>query len=67
MPIRGSPNGVHHARPQPAVAIARNRWSRSIGTGGRNQSDHWSPSPGARTRWQVRSVFKERLDGSICF
>ena len=38
MPIRGSPNGavtpVHRL-----VAIARNGWSRSIGTAGRNQSE----------------------------
>ena len=34
MPIRGSPNGARHTRPQPCalVAIARNRWSPSIGT-----------------------------------
>ena len=36
MPIRRSPNGARHVRPQPG----RNRperWSRSIGTPGRNQ------------------------------
>ena len=38
MPIRGSPNGARHPRPQ-AVAIDRNRWSRSIGMTGRNQSE----------------------------
>src|ERR1700686_1943880 len=38
MPIRRSPNGPHHPRPQ-LVAIDRNRWSRSIGTNGRNQSE----------------------------
>ncbi len=43
MPIRRSPNGVHHVRPQPGrnrpewvVAINRNAWSQSVGTGGRN-------------------------------
>jgi hypothetical protein len=36
MPIRRSPNGARHVRPQ-LVAIARNGWSRSIGTPGRNQ------------------------------
>ena len=46
MPIRGSPNGASHTRPQPGrdrseqvVAINRNRWSQSIGTGGRDQSE----------------------------
>jgi hypothetical protein len=38
MPIRRSPNGPHHPRPQ-LVAIDRNSWSRSIGTTGRNQSE----------------------------
>ena len=37
MPIRGSPNGARHPHPQ-VVAIARNGWSRSVGTGGRDQS-----------------------------
>ena len=44
MPIRGSPNGAHHPRPQAGrdrpewvVAINRNRWSQSIGISGRNQ------------------------------
>ena len=43
MPIRRSPNGAHHVRPQPGrnrpewvVAINRNAWSQSVGTGGRN-------------------------------
>jgi hypothetical protein len=36
MLIRGSPNRARHSCPQ-VVAIARNGWSRSIGTGGRNQ------------------------------
>ena len=46
MPIRGSPNGATHTRPQPGrdrseqvVAINRNRWSQSIGTGGRDQPE----------------------------
>ena len=44
MPIRRSPNGVSHTRPQLGrdrpewvVAINRNRWSQSIGISGRNQ------------------------------
>ena len=43
MPIRRSPNGARHVRPQPGrnrpewvVAINWNAWSQSIGTGGRN-------------------------------
>ena len=43
MPIRRSPNGPHHPRPQPGrdrpeqvVAINRNDRSQSIGTGGRD-------------------------------
>jgi hypothetical protein len=43
MPIRGSPNGARHARPQAGrdrpewvVAINRNAWSQSIGIGGRD-------------------------------
>ena len=43
MPIRGSPNGAHHARPQAGrdrpesvVAINRSGWSRSIGIAGRD-------------------------------
>ena len=38
MPIRGSPNGARHPVHR-LVAIARNGWSRSIGTPGRNQSE----------------------------
>ena len=38
MPIRRSPNGAHHPV-HSLVAIARNGWSRSIGTTGRNQSE----------------------------
>ena len=44
LPIRRSPNGVRHTRPQPGrdhpewvVAINRNDWSQSIGISGRNQ------------------------------
>ena len=43
MPIRGSPNGARHPRPQAGrdrpervVAINRNDWSQSIGTAGRD-------------------------------
>jgi hypothetical protein len=43
MPIRGSPNGARHPRPQAgrdrpeqAVAINRNAWSQSIGIAGRD-------------------------------
>jgi hypothetical protein len=38
MPIRRSPNGAGHTV-HSLVAINRNRWSRSIGIGGRNQSE----------------------------
>ena len=45
MPIRGSPNGAHHPRPQGGrdppewvVAINRNGWSQSIVTAGRDHS-----------------------------
>jgi len=44
MPLRRSPNAAAHTRPKPGrnrpeqvVAINRNAWSQSIGTGGRNQ------------------------------
>ena len=43
MPIRGSPNGARHPRPQAGrkrpewvVAISRNAWSQSIGIAGRD-------------------------------
>src|ERR1035437_10318809 len=43
MPVRRSPNGARHVRPPPGrnrpervVAINRNAWSQSVGTGGRN-------------------------------
>ena len=43
MPIRGSPNGANHLRPQAGrdrleqvVAINRNAWSQSIGMAGRD-------------------------------
>ena len=43
MPIRRSPNGARHVRPQPGrnrpervVAVNRNAWSQSVGIGGRN-------------------------------
>ena len=45
MPIRGSPNGAAHSCPRFSTAsglvdaIARNRWTPSIGTGGRHQSE----------------------------
>jgi transposase len=52
MPIRRSPNGVRHVRPQPGrnrpewvVAINRNARSQSVGTGGRNHP--------VRARWIV--------------
>ena len=44
MPIRGSPNGAGHLRPQAGrdrpesvVAINRNGWSQSIGIAGRDR------------------------------
>jgi len=46
MPIRGSPDGAHHPRPQAGrdrpewvVAISGNAWSQSIGMSGRDQSE----------------------------
>ena len=46
MPIRGSPNGARHPRPQAGrnrpewvVAINRNAWSQSIGIAGRDHPD----------------------------
>ena len=60
MPIRRSPNGAGHSRPQPGrdrpeqvVAINRNAWSQSIGISGRNQP--------VRTRPQHCATF--RIDG----
>jgi len=38
MPIRRSPNDARHPVHR-LVAIPRNRWSRSIGTPGRDQSE----------------------------
>ena len=38
MPIRRSPNDARHPIHR-VVAITRNRWSRSIGMTGRNQSE----------------------------
>jgi len=56
MPIRGSPNGANHLRPQAGrdrleqvVAINRNAWSQSIGTAGR---DHPVPA-GESSKWQL--------------
>ena len=60
MPIRGSPNGARHPRPQAGrdrpewvVAINRNAWSQSIGTAGRNHPVCATASP----RRSVRSFF----------
>src|ERR1700730_3697339 len=63
MPIRGSPDGACHPRPQAGrdrpewvVAINRNAWSQSIGTAGRDHpvravwSDPIAPIP-AKDRW----------------
>jgi len=85
MPIRGSPNGATHTRPQPGrdrseqvVAINRNRWSQSIGTGGRDQSEcahtvqnvrnlasnHWKPWLKTGQRCLVpATAFSEYQDG----
>ena len=55
MPIRRSPNGARHVRPQPGrnrpewvVAINWNAWSQSIGTGGRNHPVRAANSGGIR-------------------
>ena len=57
MPIRGSPNGAHHPRPQAGrdrpewlVAINRNAWSQSIGiseASNRSRVTDGSPTVGA--------------------
>ena len=51
MPIRRSPNGARHVRPQPGrnrpewvVAINWNAWSQSVGTGGRNHPVRAAPA-----------------------
>ena len=49
MPIRGSPNGAHHPRPQ-VVAIARNGWSRPVGTLVVINWNDWSSSIGIAGR-----------------
>ena len=56
MPIRRSPNGAGHTRPQPGrdrpewvVAINRNARSQSIGIGGRNQSVRAGAAPVAES------------------
>ncbi len=51
MPIRGSPNGARHPRPQ-VVAIARNRWSRSVGNLVAINWNDWSSSIGMTGRHQ---------------
>jgi hypothetical protein len=64
MPIRGSPNGARHLRPQAGrnrpewvVAINRNAWSQSIGIAGR---DHPVRAPELRGRHQGSSGRQER-------
>jgi len=53
MPIRGSPNGAPltliHSPPGPVDAIARNRWTPSLGM-------RWTPSIGTAGRHQSESV-----------
>ena len=59
MPIRRSPNDARHPIHR-VVAITRNRWSRSIGMTGRNQSErlvaiirYAQPAPKSRAGgWQ---------------
>ncbi len=65
MPIRRSPNGARHTRPQAGrdrpewvVAINRNAWSQSIGTAGRDRSVR------ALTRPERRQVRAPRGDGT---
>jgi hypothetical protein len=68
MPIRRSPNGVRHVRPQPGrnrpervVAINRNAWSQSVGTGGRNHPVRAGSARHAlaryRQRWTIETMF----------
>jgi hypothetical protein len=61
MPIRRSPNGVRHVRPQPGrnrpewvVAINRNARSQSVGTGGRNHP--------VRSSWQRRTLIYAKAE-----
>src|SRR5580692_10160814 len=69
MQIRRSPNGARHSPPhlpppgrhrsERVVVINRNRWSPSIGTGGRHHSVRpVEPSPGT-------SKFESDLPGSV--
>jgi hypothetical protein len=68
MPIRGSPNGAHHPRPQAGrdrpesvVAINRNGRSRSIVTAGRDQSGR----AGRGDKWLssgIRDALIDRLN-----
>lgn len=60
MPIRRSPNGARHVRPQPGrnrpervVAVNRNAWSQSVGIGGRNHP--------VRALWTADAVFDSRI------
>jgi hypothetical protein len=65
MPIRRSPNGARHVRPQPGrnrpervVAINRNAWSQSVGTGGRNH-----PVRARATPTSICATAKQRESG----
>jgi hypothetical protein len=65
MPIRGSPNGANHLRPQAGrdrleqvVAINRNAWSQSIGTAGRNRP--------VRALWQSTSAWARMSILNLC-
>src|ERR1019366_9189766 len=73
--IRRSPNGAHHARPQPGrdrpervVAINRNDRSQSSGTGGRDHPVRAVTAAPAEIfgwfvqRWSMETTFQEARD-----
>jgi hypothetical protein len=74
MPIRRSPNGAGHTRPQPGrdrpewvVAINRNAWSQSIGIGGRNQPVRARYDALVRTLTEIGSFNEETINESDDF
>jgi len=64
MPIRRSPNDARHPVHR-LVAIPRNRWSRSIGTPGRDQSE-WlvAITRCAQSEKMSRRNFRRRMSPS---
>ena len=77
MPIRRSPNGARHVRSQPGrnrpervVAINRNAWSQSVGTGGRNHPVRAPVGSGCRIHKgeqrheEIYHLARRRADGN---